>query len=180
MNEHENERKGIGYWFALVLMVVLAVGILLFLGKHSLNYFMTTFSAEDELYAYLGLTFTSVGVLGWTAILVWYARTNLQRAIALVMMVACAIGELAVAGFDMILQRTGMAFTPQDIETQIWIVAGFGFLQGISLMVFHVGDFVYNLQWRTVKPSASAPTSNNPMMISPRPSGYVNQNENLD
>lgn len=179
MNENENERTGIGYWISVALMIVLAVGILLFLGKHSLNYFMTTFAEDDQIYAYLGLTFTSIGVLGWTSILLWMARTNLQRATALVMILCCALGELLVAGFDMILQRTGLQFTEQDIETQVWIVAGFGFLQGIAMMVFHVGDFISNLQWRTVKGSVVATNTrvvaSHPLVISPSGNSVVNQ-----
>lgn len=158
MNEIENDRSA-GYYLGIGGLLILGVAAVLFLGKHSLNYFTSTFSAEDEIFSYLGLAFTSAGALIWILVFMYVARTGKQKAISMVMLLVSAVGELLVAGFDMIMTRMDLRFTPDEVETQIWIVAALGFSQAIALALFHIGDKLEEAFRERKKPTANSQIS---------------------
>lgn len=134
----QKETQSAGYWLGLIGKIILAVAMLIYLGKHSLNFFMWTFQGEDELFAWLGLMTTSIGALIWLAIFKWSAQTNWEKAIAMIMMFISLLGEFAVAGFDMYMNITGQItqtqWTKNDLHSMSFIVAGLALINGIALV----------------------------------------------
>jgi hypothetical protein len=126
-------------------LVVLSIGVLLFLGKHSLNFFMFTFSGDDELYAWAGLLLTSIGAVLWMIIFKWLAETKLQKTIALVMMFIALLGEFVTAGFDMYMQAMfadGFEFLPEELRSMTIVVSGLGLITGLALVLHFTGDSI--------------------------------------
>jgi hypothetical protein len=151
MRKNEFGSKTLGYWIGLILKVVLAAGMLLYLGKHSLNFFMWTFQGQDEIYAWLGLLTTSAGVIIWLLAFKFVARNTWEKAIALIMMLVALVGEFIVAGFDMWLniagQMTDLSWTPEDLRAITYIVAGLALLNGLALIADVAGmDIIEGLK----------------------------------
>lgn len=124
---------------------VLTIGVLLFLGKHSLNFFTFTFAGTDQLYAWMGLLLTSVGSIIWLWIFKFTDGSRLQKTVALVMMFIALLGEFITAGFDIYLQamiKDGFKFTPQDIRTMSVVISGLGLLTGLALVIHFAGDTI--------------------------------------
>lgn len=134
-------KKGLGY----IGLGLLTIGVLLFLGKHSLNFFTLTFRGGDELFAWVGLLLTSVGAISWMIVFKWLAETNIQRLTALLMTVVALLGEFVTASFDIYingLQVENFQFTPDEIRMMSYVVALLGLLAGIALAAYFVGDDV--------------------------------------
>jgi hypothetical protein len=134
-------KRNIGY----LGLGVLTAGVLLFLGKHSLNFFMFTFAGSDELYAWMGLLLTSLGAIIWLWIFKFTDGTRLQKTVALVMMFAALLGEFLTAGFDIYMQamvKDGFHFTTDDIRNMSIIVSALGLLTGMALIIHFAGDTI--------------------------------------
>ena len=134
-------KKALGY----LSLIVLTVGVLLFLGKHSLNFFMFTFQGQDELFAWVGLLLTSVGAIAWLVVFKWLAGSNIQKLAALSMMVVALIGEFVTASFDIYmngLQAGSFEFAPDEIKIMSYVVALLGLLAGIALVAYTAGDSI--------------------------------------
>ena len=122
---------------------VLTIGVLLFLGKHSLNFFIFTFSGDDELYAWAGLLLTSIGAILWMFVFKWLAETKLQKTVSLVMMFIALMGEFITAGFDMYMQAMfsgGFEFLAEELRTISVVVSGLGLVTGLALVIHFTGD----------------------------------------
>jgi len=142
--------KGKGGIFPILAVfgeIILSIGMLLYLGKHSLNFFMFTFKGQDELYSWLGLLTTSAGAIIWLGIFLFLANNRLEKAVSLIMVVVSLLGEFAAAAFDMWLNTSGAleggaAFTPDDIRNMSYLVAGLALLHGVALVLQIAGDAI--------------------------------------
>jgi len=135
---NNNENQGMGYWLGLIMKIVLAAAMIVYLGKHSLNFFTWTFSGEDSLYAWLGLFTTSIGVIIWLVCFKYVAKNTWEKAIALIMMLIALAGEFLVAAFDMYMNISGqlesVKWTPADLRNMSYVVAGLALINGIALV----------------------------------------------
>src|SRR3990167_10829193 len=91
----------LGKVFGYMALAIISIGVMVFLGSHSLNFFTYTFKADDAIFAWLGLLLTSVGAVFWLGIFLWNADTVLRQAISLIMMLVSLAGEMLTAVFDM-------------------------------------------------------------------------------
>ena len=126
-------------------LAVLTIGVLLFLGKHTLNFFVFTFGASDILYAWMGLLLTSVGAIIWLWIFKFTDGTRLQKTVALVMMFVALLGEFVAASFDIYMQgmvKDGFSFQPEEIRNMSIVVAGLGLATGLALVAHFAGDTI--------------------------------------
>ncbi len=134
---------------------LLTIGMLLYLGKHSLNFFQFTFKGEDGIYALLGLLTTSAGVLIWLTAFLWLASSTLQKTVALIMVVISLLGEFGVAAFDMWMNASGLTaggvkFSDVEIKNMTLVVAGLALLHGLALVVDVAGDAIAEV-WNEAK-----------------------------
>lgn len=143
-----------GRIFAGGMMITIGIGVMMLLGKHSLNFFTWTFSGQDEVYAWLGLLLTSIGAVGWLLDFLYMADTPLRNVIALTMTAISLLGELGAAGFDMYrtaIMTIGQALTENDIKMMTIIVAGLGFIHGVAMVIYIAGDYIGEA-WKQIKP----------------------------
>ena len=146
--QSKNAGPGMGYWIGLIGKIVLAVAMMVYLGKHSLNFFMWTFQGEDAIFAWLGLFTTSIGVIIWLLAFKYVANNTWEKAIALGMMTVALIGEFAVAGFDMYMNITGqisnVVWTQEDLRSMSYVVAGLALLNGLALVADIAGMDIFD------------------------------------
>ena len=134
-----NVARMLGYGAKITVAMVVVV----FLAVQSLNFFAFIFPPEQVVYSYLGLGLTGGGLIAYLMILKWTADTDLRKAVALVMLVVCLVGELAVAGFGMQVEAweaRGLALTAQDLTNMIWIVRVLALAHAVALILDFVGD----------------------------------------
>jgi uncharacterized protein (DUF2141 family) len=137
----------LGKVFGYMALGMISIGVMLFLGKHSLNFFQQTFTGDDELFAWLGLLLTSGGVVGWLGIFLWNADTALRQAISLIMMTVALGGEMVTAVFDMqnaALYASGFQFLPEELKQMTQIIGYLGAFTGLMLIGYAAGD---NIVW---------------------------------
>ena len=137
-------KKGskLGKAISTVGLAVLAIGVMVFLGKHSLNFFLATFGAGDAVYAWLGLLLTSGGAVIWLYIFLNLADTTIRKAVTLIMMIVALVGEFATASFDMWLHGSGVVLAPEDIRTMTTVVGALGLFAGLALVIYAAGDAI--------------------------------------
>lgn len=137
-----------GYWIGFFAKIVLGVAMLLYLGMHSLNFFMFTFQGDQWVFAILGLFTTSIGFLLWLAIYLYIAKDGLQKAIAIIMIFVSLIGEFAVAAFDMYMNISGQLTTQkwavEDLRNMSYIIAGLALLNGLALVIDIAGKQIFD------------------------------------
>ena len=140
------KKSKLGKFFGHVALLAITVGVMLFLGKHSLNFFTISFTGEDELYAWLGLLLTSGGVVIWLIIFIFLADTTIKQGVSIIMMIVAALGEFATAGFDMYMNTMqladGFQFAPEEIRMMATGVAFLGLLTGLALIAYVAGDTI--------------------------------------
>ena len=136
------KQSKLGKVMSMIGLGLLTIGVMLFLGKHSLNFFISTFAGQDEIYAWLGLLLTSGGAIIWLYIFLNLADTPIRKAVTLIMMAVALIGEFATAGFDMYMTGAGVVLAPEDIKMMSTVVAGLGLLAGGALVAYAAGDAI--------------------------------------
>ncbi len=136
------KQSKLGKVMSMIGLGLLTIGVMLFLGKHSLNFFISTFAGQDEIYAWLGLLLTSGGAIIWLYIFLNLADTPIRKAVTLIMMAVALIGEFATAGFDMYMTGAGVVLAPVDIKMMSTVVAGLGLLAGGALVAYAAGDAI--------------------------------------
>ena len=137
---NENQNQGIGPTIAAIGEAILTIGVLIYLGKHSLNFFQETFKGQDEIFAWLGLLTTSGGAVIWLLAFLYKSETNLKKSISLLMVVVSILGEFMTASFDMYMNTTGATWTPEDIRTMTYVIAGLGLLSALAAIGRVAGD----------------------------------------
>lgn len=137
-----------GYYLGLIAKILLAVAMLLYLGLHSFNFFMSTFQGDQWIFAILGLFTTSIGFILWLIIYLYAAEDGLEKAVSIIMLFVSLLGEFATAGFDMymnISDSMNMAqFTPADIRNMSYIIAGLALVNGLALVAGVAGQQIMN------------------------------------
>ena len=128
-----------GFWIALILKIIMALGVFLYLATHSLNYFANTFREDQKIFSYLGLLTTSVGFVGWLTQFKWMARTSFEKTIALFMTFVSLIGELYVAGYDIIYNTSKTAPAFEQVQVMGWVVAGLAAINGLAMVADFAG-----------------------------------------
>jgi len=122
---------------------VIAAVVLLFLGFKSLDFFLFTTPLDKQYLAYLGFGLTSGGVIAYLIIFLWDADTVLKRAISIVMLFVCILGELATAGFGLQIdawQSGGFQMSESDFSTMVIVTQLLGFAHAIALIAYLAGD----------------------------------------
>lgn len=177
MKTETQPNQSMGYWLGLILKIILAGAMILYLGKHSLNFFMWTFQGEDSIYAWLGLFTTSIGVIIWLVVFKYVAQNTWEKAIALIMMLVSLAGEFAVAAFDMYMNISGQiaeaTWTPADLRNMSYVVAGLALINGLALVADIAGMDIYEglltkrptLAERWLKPALSPKEQTTPAPI---------------
>ena len=133
----------LGEFFGYATIGMITLGVLIFLASHSLSFFKFTFTAQNQIYSWLGLLLTSGGAIGWLVVFETLAKTNLRRGIALTMMVVGILGEMATAVFDMQYSAqygTGFQFKVEELNQMTMLVGILGALTGLALIMFFSGD----------------------------------------
>jgi len=150
----QHNQSPMGRILAFGMMIVIGLGVMLFLGKHSLNFFTWTFQGQDSIYAWLGLLLTSVGAIGWLMDFLYMADSSLRKTISIVMVAVSLLGELGAAGFDMYVSALGtidVTLTQIDIRNMTLVVALLGFVHGIALVIYVAGDQI-GMAWKNETP----------------------------
>ena len=135
-------KKGIGYLAIAILTVTVAI----FLGQHSVEFFMSTFSEENQSMGFLGYMLTGGGFFLWLIIFLWMSPKQHERVVSLSMMIICLVGELATAIFNMYTKTmldAGFAMTEGDIKTMYMLVGVLAVAHAISLIIKFAGQQIY-------------------------------------
>jgi predicted Na+-dependent transporter len=132
-------KKALGYLAITILVVTVSI----FLGQHSVEFFQSTFAAENQSMGILGYMLTGGGFYLWMIIFLWMSNTQIEKATSLVMMVICLIGELATAIFNMYSRTmvdSGFALTESDIKSMYLLVGALAVAHGVSLVIKFAGQ----------------------------------------
>lgn len=142
MEKQKKVRSPLGRFFGGLALAVIALGVFLFLASHSLNFFQFTFSADQQVYSYLGILLTSGGAVGWLMVFMWNAETVIQRGTALIMMIVALLAELVTAVYDMQYAAvySKIELMPEELKTMTTIVGVFGLVTGVALVAYTAGD----------------------------------------
>lgn len=142
----QEQKTGMDY---LSDMAAWALGgaMFIYLGYRTLDFLAFTFREEDVVFSYLGLFSTTIGAVIFA--LIWkrsfyfdhkaqvWRSDEFRKTVALVMMVLCALGEVALAFADMsmITQiKSGLiTLTEGEMNTFMWLTAGLAFLVGAAI-----------------------------------------------
>jgi MFS family permease len=135
-------------WFGLFLKIVLAGVVAVFVGSESLAFFNFIFPPEKFYLAYTGFGLTMGAFLVYLYLLLKDAETPLQRVIALLMMVVGLVGELATAGFGMLIEgwtKLGWQPAQSEYEFMILVIRIAVGIHGVSLVMYWFGDTIIEL-----------------------------------
>lgn len=136
-------KSKLGRVFGNMALGLISIGVLLFLGSHSLNFFQFTFTAQNQIYSWLGLLLTSGGAIGWLVVFLSIADTPLRKATALIMCAIGFVGEMVTAVFDMqyaAVYSTGFQFQPDELRTMTTVIGILGLVTGLALAAYAAGD----------------------------------------
>jgi hypothetical protein len=128
-----------------LVKVVLAAVVLVYLGLHTINFFMYTFPPEQWYLSWLGFGLTGGGLIGYLVVFLWDADTQLKKTTALLMVVVCGVGEVLAAGFGMQIEawaKNGWTMTEQDFNMMLLAIRALAFAHFIALTVYVAGDKV--------------------------------------
>jgi hypothetical protein len=122
---------------------ILAAVVLIYLGLHTINFFMFTFPPDQQYLAWLGFGLTGGALIGYLVIFMWAADTSLKKTVAMLMMLVSGIGEIAAAGFGMTIEawtRMGWTMTEQDFDAMLLAIRILAFAHALALVVYIAGD----------------------------------------
>jgi hypothetical protein len=135
-------------WFGMILKIVLAGVCAVFIGSESLAFFSFIFPAERWYLAYTGFGLTMGAFFVYLYLLLKDAETSLQKTIALIMMVVGLVGELATAGFGMLIEgwaKLGWQPAQNEYEFMILVIRIAVGIHGIALVMYSFGDTIMEL-----------------------------------
>jgi hypothetical protein len=128
--------------------LALAAVVLVYLGLHTINFFMFTFPPEQQYLAWLGFGLTGGAMIGYLIIFLWVADTDLKKTIAVLMMLVSGVGEILAAGFGMTIEawsRMGWQMTQQDFDTMLLAIRVLAFAHAGAMVVYIAGDKIGEL-----------------------------------
>lgn len=126
-----------------LIKFVLAAVVLVYLGLHTINFFMFTFPPEQWYLSWLGFGLTGGGLIGYLVVFLWDADTQLKKTVALLMILVCGVGEVLAAGFGMEIEawaKNGWVMTEQDFNMMLLAIRALAFAHFIALTVYMAGD----------------------------------------
>jgi hypothetical protein len=135
-------------WFGIILKILLAGVCAVFIGSESLAFFEFVFPADKWYLAYTGFGLTMGAFLVYLFLLLKDAETPLQKLIALLMMVVGLAGELATAGFGMMIEgwaKLGWQPKPEDYDFMILVIRIAMGIHGVALVSYSFGDKIIEL-----------------------------------
>jgi len=138
----------IAKWIGLIMKIILGGVCAVFLGSESLAFFGFIFPPEKWYLQYTGFGLTMGAFIVYLYLLLKDAETSLQKTIALLMMVAGLLGELATAGFGMMIEgwtKLGWQPTKSDYEFMILVIRIMMGFHGVSLVLYWFGDQIIEL-----------------------------------
>lgn len=130
---------------AMGLKVILTGVIFAFLTSESLNFFEYVFPADQWYMAYAGLGLTSGAVLVYMYLFVFDTESNLQKTVALIMVLLSIVGELLTAGFGMQVEawkKAGFEMMESDFQFMILAIRILMFVHAIAMVMYFAGDKV--------------------------------------
>lgn len=119
--------------------------VMVYLGLHTINFFMYTFPDNQWYLAWLGFGLTGGGLIGYLIVFLWDADSDLKRVISLIMMIICGVGEVMAAGFGMEIEawtKAGFVLTEQDFNMMLLVVRILAFVHFLALILYIAGDKV--------------------------------------
>lgn len=125
------------------LKIVIAAVVLVYLGLHTINFFMFTFPPDQWYLSWLGFGLTGGGLIIYLIIFLWDADTQLKKVVALTMVVVCGIGEVLAAGFGMTIEawaRNGWQMTQSDFDMMLLAIRILAFAHFLALVIYIAGD----------------------------------------
>ena len=134
-------KKYLSYLSVFVLVGTVAI----FLGQHSIEFFTSTFSAENSSMGVLGYMLTGGGFFLWLMIFLWNSKTKLEKTTAFVMMVVSLLGELGTAIFNMYMHTVadaGIQLTEADVKGIYLHIGVLAVAHSLSLMIKFAGEEV--------------------------------------
>lgn len=135
-------------WFGLFLKIILAAVVAVFVGSESLAFFNFIFPADKFYLAYTGFGLTMGAFFVYLFLLLKDAETSLQKMIALIMMVVGLVGELATAGFGMLIEgwsKLGWQPAQSEYEFMILVIRIAVGIHGVALVMYWFGDTIIEL-----------------------------------
>jgi len=133
-------------WIGSFLIVLAIVPVVIFLGKHEFAFFDNTLGKDGDSYMSLfGYMMTGGGVFVWIGILLWHAKSGMQKAISFIMVGVCGVGSLAVALFNIYqetMMEAGFSLTVEEIKTMTFIVGVLATAHFLSLVMELAGEAI--------------------------------------
>ena len=111
----------------------------------SLEFFSFVYPPEKWYLAYMGLGLTSGAMMVYMYLFAFDTKTNLQKMLALVMMIASIIAAIVTAGFGMqveVWKKSGFEMAQSDIDFMILVIRMLLFVHGVVLAMYFTGDKV--------------------------------------
>ena len=139
-------KRYLGYFMVVIAIVPVAM----FLGMHEIAFFTNTFSKDNQALAPLGYMLTGGGVFVWIGILLWNAKSGMQKAVALVMICVCVVGALATALFNMYtntMYDAGFELTKSDIKSMTLLIGVLAIVHMVALIMELAGEQIIQA-WR--------------------------------
>lgn len=137
------ENMTVKQWLGLGIKLILAAIVIGFEVSLSLEFFGFIYPVDKWYMAYMGLGLTSGAMLGYMYLFAFDTKTNLQRMLALVMMIASIIASIIVAGFGMQVEawrKAGFTMAQSDIDFMIMAIRVLLFIHGAVLALYFTGD----------------------------------------
>ena len=130
-------------WIGLFLKLGLAAVVIAFEVTQSIEFFTFVYPEDKWYMAYLGLGLTSGAMLIYMYIFAFDAKTNLQKMLSLVMMIASIFGAIASAGFGMQVEawkKSGLSMSASDIDFMVLAIRLLLFVHAGVLALYFTGD----------------------------------------
>jgi len=110
-------------WLGKVAMIT---AVSLYLGIHSLNFFLFTFAADEWYYAPLGFGLTGGAVFVYLLLFMYDAgKSKIKRWTALIMVGVSIVGEITTAYFGMqvnMFEAAGITLTTEDFVFMLFAI----------------------------------------------------------
>lgn len=132
-------------YIAVGLKLILTLVIFAFLTSESLNFFGFVFPADQWYMKYTGLGLTSGAVLVYLFLFLFDTETNLQKTVALIMVLLSIVGELLTAGFGMQVEawrKSGFILLESDFAAMILAIRILMFVHAVAMVMYFAGDKV--------------------------------------
>ena len=140
---NNNAKMTVKKWVGAILKSLLVAVVLFFTATESINFFKFVFPQDQWYMAYTGFGLTLGALFVYLYMLLYDARTSLQKTVSLIMISVGVIGELLTAGFGMEIQGSamnGMQLTASDMSMMIWVVRIMIFVHAAAFLFYSFGD----------------------------------------